>query len=288
MLNKMFNRSCCTWHDGRGETTITGQEITGDVLASVEKFLLHESYPLRFHLEGLQRQVIEHLMYLNPFDHSNGKRRPDFSYVIGAAGRLRDEMNAVVNDFVDAVQLHEEVTTVTGPEANAAGPAYPAYRSSQQRRWAIDQDPHPLFECLYDTSTLLDKISPWSWQDACGILALWCIDETLVYVNSDEPYKAAAWALHSQMYADWQNSDPDSSGSASSAHRSSGAAFSEQGLAVRHAKNRSIKKEALSIYDAKQWRSQAEAARKISSLVNRTEKVVEKWLREHRKATANF
>ena len=276
---------------GAIHTSITGQPITGDSMHLIEQYLLDETYPLRFHLDSMQLELIIRLMYRDLLTTPESRRWPDFSYVISAAGHLRDELHTVLDEFDDAERTYRRSLDNLPDNADANesertdgfGVARDTYASSQMRCWAIRHDPQDAFECIYDTSDLLDSISPWTWGDVAGILALWCIDEAATYLNSHQPYKAAAWAIIAERYSGWQASYSPHISSNPDSQSIVGSLFSAQGLAIRHAKNRAVKAQAIQTFESRSWRSQAEAARKISTQVNRTEKVVEKWLREYRK-----
>ena len=290
---KIFDRSCLTFHNGASNTTITGQELTGTSAVAIADLLEDESYPLRYHLGSMQLQAVHRLMFQNLFQPNESQRWDDFSYVISAAGRLRDELNEVIaeGEFSNEsiIEIHNSATWATDThKKDAVDIAYEKYGKSQQRSWVIEADPQSVFECLYDTSQLLDGLSPWTWGDVSGILALWSIDEAAVYVNVREPYKAAAWAIVAERYCGWQQAFTDSIGADLNLQTDTASSFSAQGLAIRHAKNRALKAQAIEMYESKEWRSQADAARKIAAKVNRTEKVVEKWLRAYRKENSEI
>lgn len=289
LFRQAFSRPLHQTHNGEDYISITGQLITGNSKESVGQLLLDESYPLRYQLEKLQRFIA---IRLKEMGRPLGKKGPmrEFSEVIRAADILRQELIGAIEEIEaeDFTQYEkaESIDERAGGRTDIFGTPIATHMRSALRSWAIDSDPQDIFEFIYDTSDLLQEGSGWTWGDVAGILGLWCIDEAITHINANEPYKAASWAMYADRYEEWQfhysewQNDLKNTESQSSA-------FSRLGLDARHSQNRAVKAAALSLYTSKQWRSQAEAARRISLEVNRTELVVMRWIREYRKGNTS-
>ncbi len=120
----------------------------------------------------------------------------------------------------------------------------------------------------------------WTWADIHDLLALLTIDSAVLHIEQDEPFKAAvATARASERHGmataiRWSGSVQEATAST----------FGRRGADARHGPNRAAREEAIRLYLSRSWPSLAQAARSIAAQVHRTERVVEKWLREHRRA----
>nr|WP_314862553.1 hypothetical protein [uncultured Undibacterium sp.] len=157
------------------------------------------------------------------------------------------------------------------------GSTNPAKKAQNQRAWEIYSDPFYVLEILSDE--WLNEADLWGskkkcdWKEIYGVMALLSIDESIEYISCFEPYKAASWALRATELINF--------GGLGGFEIESN--FSPKGIAARHAQNREMKKKGIELYLEKKWVSKADAARRISPQVNRTEGVVLRWIREHHK-----
>ena len=151
--------------------------------------------------------------------------------------------------------------------------------------WYIHTDPSVGLELLEDdwlqNKELWQVDQDWTWAHVYDFLALLTIDVALANAERGQPYKAAVTAARSSEYhgiataARW----------AETASAAAVSTLGKRGSDVRHSSNRAAKEEAIQLYVEKTWTSQAQAARVIGTKVNKTERVVEKWLREFKKVT---
>jgi hypothetical protein len=251
--------------------SVTGQFVIGSDPESNYEMRFDASYILRNELESAQRRTIELL----------AKEGHKGQEILTAAKHLRDEYWSAIESIAEVVHGEDKLDYGVGAGAIPVVPEDFAC-------WLIYAGPDGPLEVIttYYVEALNDFLKPnklWTWGDIFALVALWSIDESVAFVNLGQPYKAAAWGQWAQLYATFARDFKAWSRGESSEDVLF--KFSKEGLDKRHAANRQVKAQALELYQAQKWRSQADAARRIAPLVHRTELVVTGWIREYRKKT---
>jgi hypothetical protein len=154
--------------------------------------------------------------------------------------------------------------------------------------WVVWHQVSDVLDCVPD-DWLEDKAiwqveKVWTWAEIYALAALWSIDEAAYLLNAGQLYKAASWGISAQQLFDrlpLVNSLPQDS-------QTHGARFSKLGNDAAHAENRAARQKGLEIYRSRTWKSKADAARRISPLVHRTELVVLRWIRKFQESNSTF
>lgn len=196
-INYPFDRiiKSAYFNQSENELTITGQFITEkddhnfDISSSHPK-KLEASYLLRFYLEELQHQSFHHL--------SNENKR-SLEEILRAAQIVREQIWMHWDYCINNPEPDEEDDAsdyFTGSQAEEIGP-------KSYRTWVIYSDPHSAMETAPD-DWLEHKIwrvdEHWSWADIYAVMSLWMIDESTVYLNLGNPYKASIWLMRASNY----------------------------------------------------------------------------------------
>ncbi len=263
-------------------TTVLGQVIDSD--SETENYRFDESYPLRFHLRQLSRYIWYELL-------KEGKREQDVLHAINVVQREFDEYlfgydragivrccEHVTAEIVQGhwdVQQRMRITEESDADLSPLG------------WWCVSTDPTVGFEFVEDdwlqNKELWQVEQDWTWAHVYDFLALLTIDSALSHVRRKEPFKAAVTAARASEY----HGTATAVRWAQTAETAVVSTLGKRGSDVRHSSNRAAKDEAIQLYLSKTWTSQAQAARVIGARVNKTERVVEKWFREHRRSTAS-
>ena len=265
-----FNRQVMeSPNTGGGWLSLTGQTIFSAVPNAPENNEYDESYILRYNLQSVLVQV----SYLLKDAGCT------FNDLVAAARAVRNEFHCAFHSvaYSDGHEEGEPEKYLTGLDTVLTG-------QENFRTWEIYSDPQGILECFPDD--FLDRLNEgtassvnWGWSEVYGITSLWCVDEATAHLNRGSVFKALSWLLKAERYYEWFRAG-DSERKLLSDVKSD---FSKQGLDTRHADNRRVRARALEIYAGKTWKSQADAARRISLEVNRTELVVMRWIRDYKK-----
>lgn len=193
--------------------TITGQFITEKFLQPtspedwddadqwIEKLnpqVRETSYLLRHELDELSTQAIYYLI-------ENKKR--SFEEILRAAQVMREEIWKSWDEWISSEDFEGEPSDYhTGSQAEAIGP-------TSYRAWSFCSDPEVCLEGMPE-DWLDQKIwrvsKPWTWAEIEMILCIWMIDESAVYLNLNNPYKASVWlarATRHRYLSLWLNDD---------------------------------------------------------------------------------
>lgn len=159
----------------RGESTLTSSEH-------------NPSYLLRYPLYDLSVRVFSFLLKDKGRSYQN----------IGRAAQVLRE--AIWSDWDElSTEADSRTDYFTGSQAEKVGP-------TSYRMWAIYSDPSGFFDGVPEDwldEPVWKVTEPWIWAEIYGILALWTIDEAVVYLNLGNPYKAAIWMLRASENVSW-------------------------------------------------------------------------------------
>ena len=264
--------------------TVLGQVIDSD--SETENYRFDETYPLRFHLRQLSRYIWYALL-------KEGKREQDILHAVNvvkcefaaylfAPDEAADEvLELELNCWDPAEYLAAQRAMRLSEESDAET------RVSPLGRWCIDTDPTTGLELVEDdwlqNKELWQVEQDWTWAHVYDFLALLTIDSALSYVHEEEAFKAAVTAARASEY----HGTATAVRWAQTAEAAAVSTLGKRGSDVRHSSNRAAKDEAIQLYVSKTWTSQAQAARLIGAKVNKTERVVEKWIREYRRCNSS-
>lgn len=277
--------------DEAEEITVSGRLIgaTNDA----ESIGVDESYPLRLHLRYLSRSIWSDLLnsQRRPRDiwHAVDVVRQEFESCFAAleAEAVEDEepvflcSQSAVNEFLldDHLESRQESRRRTMP--NGADPNCPPLMA-----WYVQTDPAAGLEAVGEqwlNQKGLWQVEPdWTWADIYDFLALLAIDSTVLHIERVEPFKAAVAVARASEYHGMATAIRWSE----KAEEATISSLGRRGADARHGPNREAREEAIRLYLSKDWPSLAQAARSIAAQVHRTERVVEKWVREHRRTTS--
>jgi hypothetical protein len=260
--------------------TVLGQVIDSD--SETENNRFDETYPLRFHLRQLSRYIWYELL-------KESKREQDVLHAVNVVKREfaeyfeygkveischRDASSEIVRGYWDVRQGMRK-------ESDAE------LRSSPLGGWCINTDPTIGFEFVEDdwlqNKELWQVEQDWTWAHAYDFLALLTIDSALWQIQRGEPFKAAVTAARASEY----HGTATAVRWAQMAEAAAVSTLGRRGSDVRHSSNRAAKDDAIQLYLSKTWTSQAQAARVIGAKVSKTERVVEKWLREYKRSNSS-
>lgn len=263
--------------------TVLGQVIDLDSETDNRRF--DETYPLRFHLRQLSRYIWYELL-------KEGKREQDVMHAVDVVQRefaeyLVEYDKAAIPDrctrslTFEIVQDHwDERQRIRLSEESDAD-------LSPLGWWCVSTDPTVGFEFVEDdwlqNKELWQVEQDWTWAHVYEFLALLTIDSALSHVGRKEPFKAAVTAARASEY----HGTATAVRWAQTAETAAVSTLGKRGSDVRHSSNRAAKDEAIQLYLSKNWTSQAQAARVIGAKVSKTERVVEKWFREHRRSISS-
>ena len=267
--------------------TVFGLVIDSD--SETRDYRFDETYPLRFHLRQLSRYIWYDFL-------KEGKQEQDVLHAV----------NVVKQEFAEYF-THFELAEIAWQDISAmhdGSELVRDYWNKQQRMripeesntelrdsplgaWCLDTDPTIGFEFVEDSWLQNKKLwqveQDWTWAHAYDFLALLTTDSAIRHVQRGEPFKAAVTAARASEYhgiataVRW----------AQKAEAAAVSTLGKRGSEVRHSSNRAAKDEAIQVYLSKPWSSQAQAARVIGAKVSKTERVVEKWLREYKRSISS-
>jgi hypothetical protein len=272
--------------------TVFGQVIDSD--SKTENYRFDETYPLRFHLRQLSRYIWYDLL-------KEGKREQDVLHAANVVQReFANYLSASAMDDGEGDGVLEIIS-----QNQELGSKFLAEHWDVQRKirrldesevevripplgkWYIQTDPTIGLELVEDdwlqNKELWQVEQDWTWAHVYDFLALLTIDSALSNAKRGQPFKAAVTAARASEY----HGTATAVRWAQTAEAAAVSTLGKRGSDVRHSSNRAAKDEAIQLYLSKTWTSQAQAARVIGTKVNKTERVVEKWLREYRKNTAS-
>ncbi len=270
MIHYPFNRAFTLLQNVTlGELTISGKHIIAKFFEDAEKEEFHESYPLRHELALMNRSVVASLK----------RNNRSTSEIIYAANTLKESFWWAL-DGIKASYDDEELSDELIEDYNTGSTA-PEKKNQNLRHWEIYSNPLNILEVLPDN--WLNTVDLWgtketcTWKEVYAVMTLLSVDESVDYISNGVPYKASSWAIRAGLFIELSGLRfQDEKNSPLSA-------YSIEAADVRHAQNRAMKKKGIDLYLEKKWSSRAEAARRISPQVNRTQDVVERWIREYHK-----
>jgi hypothetical protein len=284
--------------------TVLGQVIDSD--SEAEGYRLDETYPLRFHLRQLSRYIWYDLL-------KEGKREENILRAVDVV--KREFANYLSPSAMEYGDVHSKkgddgaamnLPTILQVRASPREMEWLAVHRDKQReirgmdeseveapvpplgKWYIHTDPTIGLELVEDdwlqNKELWQVEEDWTWAHVYDFLALLTIDSALSNAMRGQPFKAAVTAARASEY----HGTATALRSAQTAEAAAVSSLGKRGSDVRHSSNRAAKDEAIHLYLAKTtWTSLAQAARVIGAKVNKTERVVEKWIREYRKCTSS-
>jgi hypothetical protein len=300
--------------DEVGEITVCGRLI--GATRNAEPDAVDDSYPLRFHLHELSRQIWADLMKwqrrLEDIMHAVDVVSVEFKSFFPAAEAAEtdeesndEEVNELcLNSRNSEILLDDDLRTcqeiaclrscsdenLLDDDAKACQEIdqlttedRTAHLSSPLLKWYLQTDASVGLESVagewLERKELWQIEAAWTWADVHDFLALLTIDSAVLHIEQHEPFKAAVAAARASDHHGmaiairWSGSVQEATAST----------LGRRGADARHGPNRAAREEAIRLYLSKSWPSLAQAARSIAAEVHRTERVVEKWLREHRR-----
>lgn len=242
----------------KGQLSITGQFITElfnhginekgeldpdhvDEVANPQ--ILRPDYLMRGRLEELNHSAFWHL--------ANQSWSSD--QILNGLKAVRAYLWTYWDEFIYLGPREMKSDFYTGAEANDVGP-------KSFRTWVNNSD--PLFPLEYapddwfDSEEWADK-KPSSWKEIYALVSLWLIDESVLYLNSNDVFKASVWldrASISNLFFTF-----DTSGPANLIQKMGG-----QSRAKKYEPLKELLKEMVS---AKEWPNRSEAARRITPAI---------------------
>lgn len=187
-----FNRELVTnYVSDKGHFTITGLFITEVFKISTNEAgefdpdeiinpqVLRPEYLMRERLDELNDSAFRHLSQ-NSWTHDQ---------ILHGLQVVRDYLWDYWESFIYFDPGEKESAFYTGSQAAALGP-------KSFKTWKNNSDPLYPFEWAeegwFDGEHWKDK-KPKSWLDIYALLSLWSIDESTMYLNSNDVFKAIAW-----------------------------------------------------------------------------------------------
>ena len=209
MSNYPFDRKLIfSYNSSKGYLSITGQFLTEHFINGTDENespnfdfdcdlanpqIFKQDYLFRYELEKITRQVLEYLLE---------KKKRSNSDIVRAAQIIREEIWKQWDYGLAELEDNDEDKRdyYTGEQAEDIGP-------KSFRTWAIYSDPYYIFECIDDDwlkANVWRVDVAWTTAEIMAITALWTVDETLVYLNKNKPYKAATWFFRaSDLHTSW-------------------------------------------------------------------------------------
>ena len=210
MSNYPFDRKLVfSFNNSKGCLSITGQFLTEHFINGTnEKHdpnfdfdcnlanpqIFKQDYLFRYELEKITSQVLEYL---------REKKKRSNSDIVRAAEIIREEIWKQW-DFGQTIEEEngdDKSDYYTGEQAEDIGP-------KSFRTWAIYSDPSVIYEDIDEswlTAAVWKVDVAWTLAEIMAITTLWAVDETLVYLNKNKPYKAATWFFRScEDYTFWR------------------------------------------------------------------------------------
>lgn len=192
-VNSKFNQS-------ENILSITGQLITekfeprelsepSHVFETRNPQVLEISYLLRYELENIFSRSLSDLLE---------QKNRSIEDILRAATIVREMMWEQWEEMKNLAYLEGDDCShyFTGVDAEAFG-------TKSLRAWAIYSDPFGHLESA-PKDWLEQKIwrvnTPYTWGEILLILSLWAVDESAVYLNRGNPYKASTWLVRAIEY----------------------------------------------------------------------------------------
>lgn len=214
-----------------------------------------EKYPLLSTIENLRESAADYL-------RERGFTEEDFFLAARHVRRtIYGVLDAIVTGPDEKNRAKFQVGGLTKPNEN-----YREWMHASYLMGIINLGEDALLRGL---STFNEASRQLEWADIMLTATIWCMDEATFHLNNNQPYKAGVWVAQGLECLN----DADAFENE----------FSRKGTEKRHETNRAVKKRGLEIYASQKWSSQADAARKIATKVNRTSDVVERWIRDYKK-----
>jgi hypothetical protein len=275
--------------------TVLGQAIDSD--SKTENYRFDETYPLRFHLRQLSRYIWYDLL-------KEGKREQDVLHAANVVQReFANYLSASAMEYGEG-DGEPKISSRMSSYQKVGSEFLAEHRDVQRKirrlderelearipplgKWYIHTDPTIGLELVEDDWLQNKELwlveQDWTWAHVYDFLALLTIDSALSNAKRGQPFKAAVTAARASEY----HGTATAVRWAQTAEAAAVSTLGKRGSDVRHSSNRAAKDEAIQLYLSKTWTSQAQAARVIGTKVNKTERVVEKWLREYRKSASS-
>ena len=156
--------------------------------------IFEESYLMRYELENLSTQAQLFLF---------GEKKRSYEQVIRAAQIIREELWGGWEGMLEIEKMEGDKTNYN------IGSNSKLNDSGSYRTWVIYSDPDQILECTPEDWFNQDKwkcCDNWTWYEVYAVMALWCIDESVVYLNSERVFQATTWLLRAQEYMRWTRS----------------------------------------------------------------------------------
>lgn len=193
-----FDRELVTkFESDHGYLTITGQFITelvnfginedGELEDDLVDYVANPKYLrpdflMRDRLDELHEDAFRHLAQNSWAPHE----------ILYGLRVVRDRLWAYWTEFVESDSYESPNNFFTGSQAKELGP-------KSYRTWMTCSDPiFPIFSIKERNENWIkgpewvDK-KPKSWLDIYALVSLWSVDESIIYLNSNDVFKANVW-----------------------------------------------------------------------------------------------